>query len=250
MISKASKSILVISLIIGIWFVISELMIFSSLIFASPIEVFAELFSLFYTGSILNDLSFTLMRTVAGLIIGIMIGIPLGLVMGYSKRIYDSLEFLVEFLRSIPVVALIPVFMLFLGIGDVSKIGMVAFITALLVVINTMYGVRNSNKARIMIGKTLNLNQATIFRKIIFPESIPYISVGMRLAISLSLVMVIVSEMIIGTSVGLGKRILDSYLVFNIGEMYAVIILTGIIGYLLNKIYLIFEKRKLHWVER
>jgi NitT/TauT family transport system permease protein len=235
---------------VGVWLTVSESGVFSKILLASPFDVFISLVEMVWTGSILPDLIATIFRTVVGLFAGILIGVPLGLFMGYSKRIYDSLEFLVDFFRSIPAAALIPLFMLFLGLGDEAKVALVVFVTSLVILINTMYGVRHSKKIRVMVARTMKLSNYNIFRKVIIPDSLPYISVGVRISISLSLIIVIVTEMIMGAYAGLGRRIIDFHLTYNISGMYAVIILTGIIGYLSNRLYLIFEKRKIHWAEK
>ena len=99
----------------------------------------------------------------------------------------------------------------------------------------------------LMVDKAFRLKQYQILLKIVFPDALPQIAVGIRTALSLALVLVVVSEMFFGTSRGLGHRIYDYHLVFSVPEMYVAIIWTGILGYAFNKIFIQFEERIIHW---
>ena len=234
-------------LIFTLWWIVTVAVLVNPLFVPPPQLVGAKLVELIITGDILPDITATILRTVLGFFAGVSIGIPLGILMGYYKRVYSALEFVVDFFRSIPVTALFPLFLLFFGIGDEAKIAAAAFATSLIILVNTMYGVRHGSKTRIMIAQTMNYMGLQLFRKIIFPESFPYIFAGLRIAVSISLIVVIVTEMFIGTTVGLGHRIINAQLVYRTSEMYAAIILAGIVGYVTNKGVLYIEKRKVHW---
>ncbi len=234
-------------IILAIWAIFSNLKLISPLFLPTPQAVFLEITSLFSSGVIIPDILFTLYRAFLGFAIACLIGIPLGLLMGYSDTIYYSLEFVVEFFRSIPATALFPIFLLFFGIGDLSKIALTAWAAGLVLIINSMYGVHLGRELRIKSAKTMRMSDLTLFQKIIFPEALPQIFGGMRIAISLSLVIVVVTEMFIGTNFGLGHRIIDAQLVYRISEMYAVILIAGILGFLINKGFIFTEKRIIHW---
>jgi len=109
-------------IIVVIWFSTSNLKLISPLFLPSPQAVFLKITQLLATTEILPDIASTLCRAFLGFIIACLIGIPLGLLMGYSDKIYSSFEFVVEFFRSIPATALFPLFLLFFGIGDQSKL--------------------------------------------------------------------------------------------------------------------------------
>jgi len=234
-------------IIIMIWAILSNLKIISPLFLSTPQAVFLEIIRLFSSGEIINDILFTLYRTFIGFLIACIIGIPIGLLMGYYDKIYHSLEFIVEFFRSIPATALFPLFILSFGIGDSSKIALTAWAAGLILIINSMYGVHLGKELRIKSAKTMKISGFNLFKKIIFPEALPQIFSGMRIAISLSLVIVIVTEMFIGTNFGLGHRIINAQLVYRISEMYATILITGILGFLINKGFILVEKKIVHW---
>ncbi len=234
-------------ILLVIWWIFSNLKLVSPLFLPTPQSVFYEIFRLFSTGEILPDLAFTFYRAFLGFIFACLIGIPIGLLMGYSDKIYHSLEFVVEFFRSIPATALFPFFLLFFGIGDQSKIALAAWAAGLVLIINSMYGVRLGKELRIKSAKTMRITGFNLFKKIIFPEALPYIFSGMRIALSLSLVIVIITEMFIGTNFGLGNMIIEAQLVYRISEMYAGIIILGVLGFLINKFFIFTENKIVHW---
>jgi ABC-type nitrate/sulfonate/bicarbonate transport system permease component len=243
---KKVYTLITIAMVFLFWFIITFLGLVSPLILPSPYATFAELLRLFVTGEIAPDVLMTLWRLFLSMFAAILIGVPTGLVMGYFDRIYYSLEFLVDFARSIPAPALIPLFMLLFGVGDLAKVAIVVFAIAFLIQINTMYGVKNVKKMRIVAAKTMKATKMHLFTKIILPESLPYVFAGLRITISKALTMVIVIEMI-GTGIGLGKRIMDAQLVHNTPQLYAAILISGIIGYLINKMFEKAESKIVYW---
>lgn len=231
-----------------LWFIIFSLGIVSPLIIPNPSDVFLSLVNEFFgSENILLHIFLTVYRTIFSFILACVIGIPIGLLMGYTIHIYKAFEFLVDFFRSIPPIALFPLFMLFLGIGELSKLGVPFYGCVLVIIINSMYGVVNSSDLRRLLGKVYGFKRKQIFIKIVFPDALPQIFVGLRTAISLALVLTIVVEMFIGSENGLGKKIYDYHLLFDTPEMYAAIIITGIIGFTLNKGFIKLEQKIVHW---
>ncbi|MEI8061938.1 MAG: ABC transporter permease [bacterium] len=231
-------------LIVILWQIVSYCKLVSPLFLASPYEVVKHLFQ---NGLMIIDLSYTLYRVLVGFTLAVAIGVPVGLLMGYSNKVYNSMEFVIEFFRGIPTTALFPLFLLIFGIGDGAKFAVTAWGAGLVILVNSMYGVHLGKELRIRVAKTMKISGFTLCRKVIFPEALPQIFNGLRVAISISLIIVIVTEMFIGTEIGLGKRIIDAQLVYQTADMYAAILMTGILGFMLNKIMMIFEKKVVHW---
>jgi NitT/TauT family transport system permease protein len=192
----------------------------------------------------------TVARWILGLLLGVLLGIPVGLMMGCSRRVYDSLEILVDFFRSIPIMALFPLALVLFGIGDRSKIFLSAWAALLYVLINAMYGARHAKEPRIMAARVFGASPWQVFTKVIFPDALPNIFVGIRMSISMSLVIVVASEMVMGTQAGLGRRVFDAALVYKMAEMYAVVIIAGALGYLSNKLFVMAESRLMHWAAK
>ena len=213
----------------------------------SPGETVSYLFSKLADGSMNQDIGATLYRTLMAFFVSAVIGVPLGVMLGSSERLYRSVEFLVDFFRSTPSSALIPLFMLIFGITDTNKIAIAAFAAVLVILFNSAYGVMNAKKTRIMAAQVMGVSRWHVFKDIMLMESLPQTFVGLRTGVSMALVIVIVAEMFIGSETGLGHRIIDAQQLFNIKDMYASILITGAFGYLLNLGFLLIEKRCVHW---
>lgn len=239
--------ILIPIILLCLWQVISYFELISPLFLPRPLDVLIQLFNSIGNGTMLSDIWHTIYRVLIGFGIAVIVGVPLGLLMGFSNKVYNALEFTVEFFRGIPTTALFPLFLLVFGIGDEAKFAVTAWGAGLVILINSMYGVHLSKELRVRVAKTMKIKDLELFSKVIFPEALPQIFSGFRVAISLSLVLVVVTEMFIGTEVGLGKRIIDAQLVYQTADMYAAIIMTGAIGFILNKIMMFVENRVVHW---
>ena len=213
----------------------------------SPGETLGYLLGALTDGSMNQDIGATLYRTLMAFIVAAIIGVPLGVMLGSSERLYRSVEFLVDFFRSTPSSALIPLFMLIFGITDTNKIAIAAFAAVLVILFNSAYGVMNAKKTRIMAAQVMGVSRWHVFKDIMLMESLPQTFVGLRTGVSMALVIVIVAEMFIGSETGLGHRIIDAQQLFNIKDMYASILITGAFGYLLNLGFLLIEKRCVHW---
>lgn len=234
-------------LLILIWALVAQLGLIDSFFLPGPFTTIIKLIQLLASGAILGDLFSTLERVVISFLIALIIGLPLGLLLGRTEKIYRSVEFIIDFFRSTPATALFPLFLLIFGITDKSKIAVAAFAAMLIIIFNTAYGVMHARKSRLLAAQIMGATKTQIFRWILFWESLPQTFIGLRNAVSLSLVIIVVTEMFIGTTSGLGRRIIDSQITYEIPTMYATILLAGITGYLLNLIFIAIEKRFLHW---
>lgn len=231
----------------GVWWLISISGFVNPVLLPTPFATLGTLIAGMFTGVMLPDFFATVLRTFSAFLMAGIIGVPVGVALGSSEKIYRSVEFLIDFFRSTPASALIPMFILFFGVSDFSKVVIAAFSAFLLIVFNSAYGVINAKQSRILAAKVMGANRWRIFKDVLLLESLPQTFIGLRSGISISLVIVIVAEMFIGTEQGLGKRIIDAQQVLNVKDMYASILVTGILGYFLNMLFLIVEKRFIHW---
>ena len=230
-----------------IWYLISTFKWVNPFFLPSPWSVFLELKKLLFSSGVYSHLGQTLYRMFSGYILAILLGIPLGIAVGYWERVYNSLEFVIEFFRGFPATSLFPLFMLAFGIGDAAKIAIVIFSCSLVITINTLYGVRNSSKTRRMVAETMKASNTYIFARVILPDALPYITAGLRTALSLTIIIVVILEMFIGTDKGLGHLIYNAHMTYQIPDMYGLIIITGLIGYGLNKGFIKLEEEVIHW---
>lgn len=240
-------TVLVPLLFIALWWIAVAAGVANALFLPSPFEVFKTLVVLLAKNQLTMDIFVTLARTVVGFSISALIGVVFGLLLGIDQRVYSYFEFAIDFMRSIPATALFPLFILFFGVGDIAKVTVVVFSCSLIILINTAYGVMNSRKTRLLMIQMYGATRYQRFTKVILPEALPQIFVGLRTAVSIALILVVVTEMFIGTTVGLGYRIYNAQLIYRTPEMYAAILLTGMIGYGLNQCFNLAEKRLVHW---
>lgn len=199
------------------------------------------------SGPLLGDLAGTLDRTGTSFFIACVLAVPLGVALGSSANVYRSFEFVIDFFRSTPASALFPLFMVVFGAGDTTKIAAATFGAGLVVLFNSAYGVMNARKTRILAGKVMGVGRLRLLLDIMLREAMPQIIVGMRGGVSIALIIIIVSEMLIGSSDGLGYRIYAAQVLFDMPTMYGVIFATGAVGYAFNLFFLILDRRFIHW---
>jgi sulfonate transport system permease protein len=221
-----------------------------AILLPTPFDTMVALASGLAGGPLLTDFAVTVMRTLEAFAIAAALGVPLGVLLGSNERAYRSVEFLIDFFRSTPSSALIPLFLLIFGVSDVNKVAIAAFGALLIVLFNSAYGVMNARKQRIMAARVMGASRWQIFKDVLIWESLQPTFVGLRSAVSMALVIVIVAEMFIGSDNGLGHRIIDAQQVMNVKSMYAAILAAGILGYALNVLFLVVERRVVHWSGR
>lgn len=231
-----------------VWCVASFVDIIDPLFLPSPLAVFDSLIKGLRSGQVTHDLEATVLRSLVGFVLSALIGIPLGLLIGRVQSLANATQPTIDFFRSIPATALFPLFLFLFGLGDTAKVAIVVYACSLIVLVNTAYGARQVKASRILSAKVMGASRWDVFWKIIIPESSAGIFAGLRVALSLSFVLIIVTEMFIGTTVGLGYQIMDAQQVYRIPDMYAGIILAGTIGYVANWSLLKLEAKVLHWV--
>jgi ABC-type nitrate/sulfonate/bicarbonate transport system permease component len=234
-------------LIFLVWWIAAYGQWVSPRLLPDPVSTLAVLSSSVLDGSIVNDFAGTLGRTLAAFAVAALLGVPMGIAIGSNVRIYRSLEFAIDFFRSTPATAMFPLFLLIFGIGEESKIGVAAFSAWLVIFFNVAYGVMNARPTRILAARVMGASRIRIFKDVMFFESLPQTFVGLRLGVSYALVVIIVAEMFIGASSGMGRRIIDAQQIFDLKQMYASIIATGCLGYGLNLFFLSIERTFVKW---
>jgi len=233
-----------------LWDIVVRLGLIKAILLPTPLDTLGALVTGLAGGPLLLDFGVTVKRTIEAFLISAVIGVPLGVLLGSNERAYRSVEFLIDFFRSTPSSALIPLFLLIFGVSDVNKVAIAAFGALLIVLFNSAYGVMNARKQRIMAAKVMGASRWQIFKDVLIWESLQPTFVGLRSAVSMALVIVIVAEMFIGSDNGLGHRIIDAQQVMNVKSMYSAILAAGILGYALNVLFLIIERRVVHWSGR
>lgn len=216
-------------------------------IFLPPFsEIIIALIKMTLSGELLKHIGYTIFRCFLGYFIAIFVAVPVGIMMGRSKLVYSLFEPLVEMLRPIPSAAVIPVAILFLGIYTKMKLAVIIFGSLWPILINTFHGVRGIDPILIDTGRTFNLDKRQFLMKIIIPAASPNIATGMRISLAIALILAITVEMIAGSD-GLGFYIIDWERSFHFKEMYAGIFALGILGYLINYLFLKADSKIMRW---
>lgn len=232
---------------LGIWWLTSVSGVVNSFLLPSPFVVLTEVIRLFLDTRVYQDIGMTLFRLAAGFGGGFVVGTVLGVLMGEWRTIDGFFSFLVDFFRSLPVTALIPLFILLFGIGELSRVGIVIVVTALVMTVNARAGVRSIPEALRDVATVYRIRGWRFIREILVLGAMPLIANGIRLSLSISLIVVIVVEMFGTTGVGLGRRIIDAQFYFKTAELYALILISGVIGFVVNWLFGIAERRWVHW---
>ena len=212
-----------------------------------PHEILMKLMSFLEDGLFYRSLANTLFRAFAGFVLAAALGVSAGLLLGHSRRLGAVFIAPVDFLRSVPSTSLVPLFLFLFGIGDASKVAVVVFSCTLVNLINSLYGVRSASEARLMMAAAFGASRWTVLTKIVLPSSLPHVAAGLRTTLSLSLILVVVSEMLVGTGAGIGQMIMDARFTYRISDMYALILALGLVGFALNRGFVMLEGRVLHW---
>jgi sulfonate transport system permease protein len=189
----------------------------------------------------------TVYRTATSTLIAAVIAIPLGIVLGSSEKLYRSLEFVIDFFRSTPASAMFPLFLVLFGVGDETKISVAAFGAVLVILFNVAYGVMNARTTRLLAAKVMGASRLRVLFDVMLLESLPQTFVGLRNGVSLALVIIVVAEMFIGSQDGLGHSVFEAQQLFDMPRMYAAIFAAGVLGYGLNLLFILVERRFVHW---
>ena len=231
----------------ALWSVVTWRQWVDPVLLPSPAKAFDAFWKGMKGGALGFDFVKTVYRTAASTAIAAVIAIPLGIVLGSSEQLYRSLEFVIDFFRSTPASAMFPLFLVLFGVGDETKISVAAFGAILVILFNVAYGVMNARKTRLLAAKVMGASRLRVLFDVMLLESLPQTFVGLRNGVSLALVIVVVAEMFIGSTDGLGHRVFESQQLFAMPDMYAAIFAAGALGYGLNLLFLLIERRFVHW---
>lgn len=216
-------------------------------VFLPPFTVVLDAFrELVVTGRLTDHLGASLSRAVTGFVIATVVAVPLGVAIGWYKPVADVLTPVLEMFRNTAALALLPVFVLILGIGETSKIALVVYASMFPILLNTISGVRTVDPLLVKSARSLGLPQYRLFQKVVLPAAVPTIFTGIRMAAAASILVLIAAEMV-GAKAGLGYLITASQLNFQIPAMYAGIVAISLVGLVFNGILVAIERRLSRW---
>lgn len=211
--------------------------------FSTVIGAFVDLVG---NGQLAGHLGASLSRALIGFVVAVTIAVPLGVAIGWYKPVSDLLNPILEVFRNTAALALLPVFILILGIGETSKIALVIYACTFPILLNTISGVRTVDPLLVKSARSLGLPSYRLFQKVVLPAAVPTIFTGIRMAAASSILVLIAAEMV-GAKAGLGYLITSSQLNFQIPDMYAGIVAISLVGLAFNGILVTLERRLSRW---
>lgn len=198
--------------------------------FPAPSRVFAEAGEMIRSGQLLEDVLISMKRIVIGFTIGAVPGVVIGLAMGLFGKVRAVIQPLVNATFPIPKIAILPLFILTLGLGEESKYAIIATAVIYLVLINTAAGVRNIDKIYLDVGHNFRAGKWMMFTNIALPGALPMIFAGLKLGMGVAL-LVIVSAEFVGARSGIGYLIWTSWQTFQVEQMYVGLLVSALLGF-------------------
>ncbi len=227
--SKATVSAIVFVILIALWEAGSQTGVISDLVLPAPSLAFAAFMQLVESGLLWKHLGASLQRLIVGWTSGTVLGVIVGLMIGLFSVARAGLSPLVSAIFPIPKIALLPLFIIWFGIGEGSKVATILFGTFFPTVIATYGGVDNVDRGLIRMGQSFNLSWASIVRKIIFPGALPAILSGFRISASIAIILLVAAEMI-GAEFGVGAYILLAGSLMATDQLIAGVAMLSVMG--------------------
>jgi ABC-type nitrate/sulfonate/bicarbonate transport system permease component len=235
---------------LALWSVVSgavvALKLFNPIFLPGPWVVVGDIVTLAAKGQLWGHIAATLQRVAIGFTTGAALAIGIGLPAGHFRVVRNIVEPVVELLRPIPPLAMLPLFIVWVGIGEGSKVGFITYATFFPTFLTTVHAVRQLDPRFVRAAQSLGARPSQLFVRVILPAALPEMLTGLRLGIALSFFVIVISEFI-GAEQGLGYLINDGRNFFLVPQMLGAAMLLGALGYAGNAVVRLVERRLLRW---
>jgi ABC-type nitrate/sulfonate/bicarbonate transport system permease component len=188
----------------------------------------------------------TLYRMACGFALAAAAGVAVGLALGASERLHRIVMPSLEIFRVLPSPAIVPPLIFFLGVDDALKVTVIAIASFFPIALNTIAGVKAVDPVHLLVARTFRVPRRNVVLGVQLPSALPYVFAGCRVSLGIALIVTVVTEMIAGSE-GVGYFIVSMQFAMRAEDMYAAIILLSVVGYLLNRLFLVLEGRSIHW---
>ncbi|MGA7312294.1 MAG: ABC transporter permease [Pseudolabrys sp.] len=226
-----------------IWQFLSSVL-FNPFLIPPPLEVFRTAIPMLMSGEILGDVTISMTRILVGFATGSLIGVVTGVLLGRIRLLHDLLDPIIELLRYLSPTAMIPIAVIWFGIGELSKYFLIFWGTFFIVIINTTAGVWRAPVARQRAAQCLGASQLQIFVLVIVPSAVPYIVTGMRVAMASSFMSIIPAEILAADS-GIGYLLQKSSMLLQTNRIFVALLTICILGFIVDRIFRLFVDRVL-----
>ena len=233
-------------LLLVIWEIASRYHILNPLVAPPPSSVAVDIFAMIKSGALLTTLAATFQRIIIGFLIAAVVSIAIGTLMARVRLIEDVVDPVVELIRPVSPLAIFPLAILWFGIGDASKVFLIALSCSFPIILNTYAGVRSIDVSYIRAARSLGATPAEVITKVVVPGSLPHVFTGIRIAWGIALIVIIASEMI-GATEGLGYMVLQAQQTFRVERVFAGIVIIGVIGFATDQGLRALRRKLLPW---
>jgi ABC-type nitrate/sulfonate/bicarbonate transport system permease component len=243
--ARLNRTLAIAVFVLG-WEILARSGLVSALFLPPPSVVARTGWHLMLSGNLFGNVSASLGRVLAGFFLATLLAIPLGILAGMNTMMFNSVDPIIELFRPIPVLALLPLAILWFGIGESSKIFIITYAAFFPIFINTLAGVKYSDPTLIQVASTLGASRTQIFYRVVLMSALPSLAVGIRLGLGFAFLALVAAELIASTR-GLGYLIMDARLTFQTDVSMVGIVSLGILGYSMNAILVRIERWALSW---
>lgn len=234
------------ALLLVIWQVFGDLGFISPLLFPTPLTIFHAGIQLAESGELAGNLQISTVRALLGFLLGGGLGLAFGIVAGLFQSAEKALDPTVQMIRMVPHLAIAPLFILWFGIGETSKILLIAKGTFFPLYINTFIGIRNTDHKLFDVARVLGFNRWQQITRLMLPAALPNILLGTRIAAGLAWLGLVVAE-IMGSTAGIGYLMSDARQFSNTPVVFVGIIIFALLGLLSDGMIRLLERKTLHW---
>ncbi|MFZ0840642.1 MAG: ABC transporter permease [Xanthobacteraceae bacterium] len=229
-----------------LWEVLARLGILDTRFFPAPSQILSTLLTMMKSGELQDDTLISMTRLAVGFLVGGIPGLIIGVVMGLNSTLRAMIDPLIAATYPIPKSSILPLALLVLGLGEASKIFMVAIGVFYPIAMNSMAGVREINRVYLDVGHNFKASRLDVFRTIALPGAMPMIMTGVKLGVGMGLVLIAIAEMV-GAKSGLGYLIWNAWETFAVDQMYVGLFVIALIGFALTLILNELEKILVPW---
>lgn len=237
------------AIIVAFWWIASNAGWMRPGLVPSPVTVAQVMWEGLISGSLLNDLLVSARRVVLGLVIGMVLAVPIGFLLGWFPKARVTFNPMVNFFRALPPIALVPLVVIYFGIGELAREVILVYAAFFATVIIVYEGVASIEEKYVRAGQTLGANRLETFVKIVFPLSLPHIFTAARVSLGIAWSSLVAAELVAAQD-GLGAAIQNASNFLDVPMMYAGIILIGIAALVMDLIIRLIAARVLRWQDR
>jgi ABC-type nitrate/sulfonate/bicarbonate transport system permease component len=232
--------------LLAAWWAVTAAALIHPFLLPSPSEVLVEAWDLTRSGVIFRFAGVSLLRVLEGFALGAALAIPLGMLIGRLPAVADLCDPVLELARPIPALALIPLAIAWFGIGELSKVFLIAYAAFFPIVINVIAGFHAVDPVHLRAARSLRASELQIFRDVVLMSAFPHVVAGLRIGMGMAFLVLVAAELI-ASNAGLGYLIQEARLNFHTPRIFVGIMAIGLLGYVLSKTLLELERRIVPW---